>query len=108
MALLGGACLGGVLIVFLGENNENLMPVMVTLAKGGIKVSLDLCYLGNSLTFPAIFAGTTFGICNIFGKVATIVSPVLAEVRPPAPMIVFSVVTAIGTVVPIFIRIVPG
>ena len=53
---------------------------------------MELNYLANSLIFPAIFAGTAFGLCNSAAKVATIVSPLLAEYEPPLPMIVFSIV----------------
>jgi hypothetical protein len=64
---------------------------MVSFAKGGIKISFDVCYLANSTLFPAIFSGTAFGICNIGAKVATILSPMIAEVNAPIPMTVFSV-----------------
>lgn len=69
---------------------------MLTLAKSGIKVTLDTCYLANAILFPAIFAGTAFGICNVGAKVASILSPMLAEVDAPIPMIVFTCVSFVA------------
>jgi hypothetical protein len=76
---------------------------MVSLGKGGVKITFDICYLANSTIFPAIFAGTAFGLCNIGAKVATILSPMLAEIDPPAPMICFSVIALIAAFISLFI-----
>jgi len=64
---------------------------MVALAKGGVQATFDICYLANSFLFPAIFAGTAFGICNAAAKISTILAPMLAEFAPPLPMIIFSI-----------------
>jgi cytochrome bd-type quinol oxidase subunit 2 len=76
---------------------------MLTLAKGGVKVTLDICYMANSTLFPAIFAGTAFGFCNAGAKIATILSPMLAELEPPTPMIIFVVMSTISAAVCWFI-----
>jgi MFS-type transporter involved in bile tolerance (Atg22 family) len=101
------ATLGGIGVVLLGEGHEELMPFMVALAKGGVKATFDVCYLANSFIFPAIFAGTAFGFCNAGAKIATILSPILAEEKPPVPMIVFSIATGLASIAPIFIKTVP-
>jgi nitrate/nitrite transporter NarK len=95
---------GGIMILILSEANPDLVPIMISLAKGGAKVSFDICYLANSIIFPAIFAGTAFGLCNIGAKVSTILSPMLAEVEAPIPMIVFSIIALIASVVSLFIK----
>ena len=95
---------GGITIVLFSESNPSLVPIMVAFAKGGVKVNLDICYLGNSFLFPSIFAGTAFGICNAAAKISTILSPLLAEAEPPVPMIIFSILAAIGSVTPMFLR----
>jgi len=77
---------------------------MVLLARGGVKVALDLCYLANSTIFPAIFAGTAFGMCNIGAKLFTIFAPIIAEVKAPIPMIIFTIVVALGIVAATFIK----
>jgi hypothetical protein len=102
-ALIGGLC-----IAIFGESYEGLMPYMLAFAKGGVKATFDVCYLANSFIFPAIFAGTVFGFCNAGAKIATIISPLLAEERPPVPITVFCIVTGIASVFPLFIKTLPG
>jgi len=80
---------------------------MVAFAKGGVQATFDICYLANSFLFPAIFAGTAFGICNAGAKISTILAPVLAEFTPPLPMIIFSILTSMGAVFPMFIKTEP-
>jgi hypothetical protein len=80
---------------------------MITFAKGGVKVTFDVCYLGNTFLFPSIFAGTAFGFCNAGAKFSTIFSPMLAEVNPPTPMIVLSVLTSSAAVLSLFVKTAP-
>lgn len=94
---------GGVLLLSL-QSFTSIVPVMILLAKFGVSSTFNMCYLGNALIFPTIFAGTAYGICNTFGKLATIISPMLAEVKMPTPIIVFVVVTSTAAVLALFIR----
>lgn len=98
------AIAGSLSIIFASEGNDSIVPFMLTFARDGVKVTFDICYLANSLLFPAIFAGTAFGICNIGAKTATILSPLLAEIEAPYPMIVFSSIALMAIVLTQFIR----
>lgn len=82
------------LIIF--NNNTSVIPVFILLARFGVSATFNVCYLANGLIFPTIFAGTAFGICNMFAKLATIVSPELAEIEAPVPMIVFDIICALA------------
>lgn len=99
--------IGSVSLLIAGDKAGSLAPVMVLLARGGVKVALDLCYLANSTIFPAIFAGTAFGLCNIGGKSFTILSPLLAELEAPIPMLVFTIVVSIAIFAAMMIRTSP-
>ncbi len=92
------ALIGGLFLLFLGDGNPNLVPYFLSLAKCGIKVTLDTCYLANAMLFPAIFAGTAFGICNVGAKFASTISPMLAELEAPVPMIVFTCVSFLALI----------
>ena len=70
-----------------------------------MSASFNTCYLANSQIFPAIFAGTAFGLCNLGAKLATILAPMLAEVNPPAPMIIFVCTALLAGVLSLFIQI---
>ena len=95
--------LGGLLIIFLGDDFPKAVPFMLTLAKGGVKVSLDVCYFANSSIFPAIFAGTAFGFCNSGAKIATILSPMLAETEHPLPMVLVVIMSSLSAALAWFI-----
>lgn len=98
--------IGGILLL-LFQKYTSIVPVMILFAKFGVSSTFNMCYLGNALIFPTLFAGTAYGICNTFGKLATIISPQLAEVKMPTPIIVFLIVTSAGAVLALLIRVPP-
>lgn len=75
-----------------------VISIIVLLTRSGIKSTFDSCYLANSTIFPAIFAGTAFGFCNLGAKIVTIFSAPMAEVQPPVPMIILSCLAATALV----------
>ena len=102
IALTGGLCL-----LILGNANENLIPVFVLFAKAGVSATFNLCYLANAQIFPAIFAGTAFGICNIGAKLTTILAPLMDEAKPPVPMILFCLTAIVAGTLSFFIKKAP-
>ncbi len=78
---------------------------MISLARGGVKVAFDVCYLANSLLFPTIFAGTVYGFCNFGAKSATVLAPLIAEVEPPKPMIIFTSICIAAALLSFFITV---
>ncbi len=85
------------------ELGNGLMSVLVLFTRSGIKCTFDSCYLANSTIFPAIFAGTAFGLCNIGAKLVTIFAPAMAEITPPTPMVIFSCFASIALVAALMI-----
>ena len=77
---------------------------MISLARGGVKVAFDICYLANSLLFPTIFTGAVYGFCNFGAKSATVLAPLLAEIKPPTPMIIFTAVGAVAGALALFLK----
>lgn len=82
-----------------------LASVIVLLSRSGIKCTFDSCYLANSTIFPAIFAGTAFGFCNIGAKLVTIFSAPMAELEKPVPMIVFSCLAGVALVAALMLQV---
>jgi hypothetical protein len=99
VALVGGLCL-----MIFGDSNKSLIPVFVLFSKAGVTATFNLCYLANAQIFPAIFAGTAFGICNIGAKFTTILAPLMAEVKPPVPMILFCFTATVAGSLSFFIK----
>jgi hypothetical protein len=100
--------IGHITIVISSETNPGLVPIMLTFAKGGVKVTYDLCFLGNSFLFPSIFAGTTFGFCNAGAKLASIMAPLLAEVDAPIPFSVNSALVLFAAIISLFLKASPS
>ena len=99
--------LGHIALIIASETNPDLVPIMLTFAKGGVKVTYDLCLLGNSFLFPSIFAGTTFGLCNVGAKLSTILAPLMAEVDAPIPMSINATLVSIAAIVSLFLKASP-
>jgi MFS family permease len=70
---------GGVMILIWGENNPQIMPIFVTLAKFGISSGFVIVYVSTVDVFPTLFCATALGFCNFFARVATILAPLVAE-----------------------------
>jgi hypothetical protein len=98
------ATCGSVAMLLFSVKHPGAVPAMILMAKGGVKMTFNIVYLANAQIFPAIFAGTAFGICNIGAKLATIFSPYMAEVDPPVPMIVFTILASTASILALFIR----
>ncbi len=96
------AIIGGISLSTWADTDSGMptavISLLVLLTRSGIKATFDSCYLANSTIFPAIFAGTAFGFCNLGAKIVTIFSAPMAEVQPPVPMIILSCLAATALV----------
>ena len=99
--------IGSLVMIFFAEKYPDIVPIMVLLAKGGVKMSFTIIFFANSQIFPCIFAGTALGLCNMGAKFATILAPYMAEVDPPVPMIMCSIIASIAAISSLFIEVEP-
>ena len=89
---------GGFLIAFIPGATEYLIALFVLLAKFGISFAFQLVYFIMPTLFPVEITATAFGICNIFARFSTILSPILAELDGPTPMLCYAF-TSIGAMI---------
>jgi hypothetical protein len=54
----------------------------------GVTSAFDIAYLVNNSLFPTIFLATAYGCCNIVGRFITILSPEIARLDNPIPMLI--------------------
>ena len=80
-----------------------MIAIVVLLAKFGLGGAFNIVFLATSKLYPAIFASTVFGICNIFARLLSILSPIIAEEKEPVPILVFLVLASIATLLSLFI-----
>jgi len=70
----------------------------VLIAKFGISWAYNNCYLSTPLLFPAHLRVRIFGICHLMASFVTVLAPLIAEVNPPTPMIIFTI-ACIGSLI---------
>ena len=87
--LIGGVF--GLALAFLDPHYEYMIMICLLLTKFGVSSSLSLCFLVTSEYFPIIYSATVFGACNVFSRVISIFSPLIAEINAPLPMIIYGI-----------------
>ena len=90
--------IGGIMILFLGEDSTFWMPFFVLFAKFGISGGFNIVYISTLDVFPTLFCATAIGCCNFFSRFLTIFAPEIAEKEPPLPMILFTAFSLIGII----------
>jgi nitrate/nitrite transporter NarK len=68
------AVVGSVFYVIFGESHKNLITVMILGSKFGISGAFNLVYIAVSL-FPPLYSSTTFGLFNVFARLASMLAP---------------------------------
>eukprot|EP00347_Sterkiella_histriomuscorum_P023726 403333595 len=86
--LLGG--LFGISIIFIDRENTIMISICLLLTKFGVSSAFNLCFLVTAEYFPTLYSSTVFGACNVFARIMSIFSPLIAEVAAPVPMIVYT------------------
>ena len=73
--------------------------------KFGISCAFNTAYCANNLVFPVTIVSTSYGICNMFSRLATIAAPYVAEITPEwVPRAIFCAVLATAFVASCVLR----
>lgn len=59
--------------------SDEVIIVLVMIAKLGITAAFAIVYLITSEIFPTVFRGTTFGITNFIGRLGGVFAPLVDE-----------------------------
>lgn len=98
------AAAGGIFLVIFFSADGALIAVFVLFAKFGISFAFNIAYLATPQMFPTELTSTAFGICNIFARFSTVLSPLIAELPDPAPMSIFSISCIAAAFLPLCLR----
>ena len=95
------AAIGAIALMFAAHTTDSeydkiLIPIFVLITRFGINSAFTLCYIITADYFPSIVSSRVFGICNLFSRFATILSPMIAELDAPLPMILYSIICCIS------------
>ena len=67
----------------------------------GIVTAFDLVYLLVNDLFPTIFLATSYGVTNVVGRFVSILSPAMAYVPDPIPMLTLIAFSGLCVVLPL-------
>lgn len=77
--LISSFCLSFIGMLFLIINGQGAGQFLISLyvlgSKFGISSTFNMAYLGNPMLFPTEVLSISFGACNIFARVSTILAP---------------------------------
>lgn len=94
---------GGLFIVFL--NNKGIINALfVLIAKAGASISMNICQLFPSIVFPAHLRARAYGFVELVARLVLISCPLIVELDPPVPMLVFTVSAAASIIFVFFIK----
>ena len=98
------SCVGsiGALIFQSVYQAESQLPVAAAylVLYVGIVTAFDLVYLLVNDLFPTIFLATSYGACNVVGRLVSIFSPTMAYAPEPIPMLTLIIFSAICVFIP--------
>ena len=90
--------LGALLIMLVGFNNPQFMPIFVFLTKIGTQVAFVNSWVAPIAIFPTLFQTTAFGICGFFSNGMTILAPQYAAYDHPFPTILVTVLCIVAMI----------
>ncbi|CDW91268.1 organic cation [Stylonychia lemnae] len=103
MVSLGLAAISSFCIVQLSDYTY-LTPFFLFGSRLGVAAACNVLTIVNIVIFPADFRSTSFGICNIFARMAAILAPLVAELEYPYPYAILICVTTVYCVVSFFLK----
>ena len=78
------------------SHSDDWIPIMLLITRFGVAQAFCLAYLAVILLFPTILNATALGICNLAARIATIMAPVVAEVRLPINLLILFIIISIA------------
>jgi len=96
------AAIAGLGLILVGDEPIQIM-VYVLITRYGINSAFTLCYIITADYFPSIVSSQVFGICNVFSRFSTILSPLIAEIDKPVPMMVYCLICFLSMIVSLFL-----
>ena len=94
------------LLAFYAQNDKKFaIAVMLMGTKAGISMAGCGIYLSIILLYPTTCVATVFGICNILSRLASIASPIVAELEEPTPMVILTVSCSLAAALSLLVRI---
>lgn len=79
------------------SNIEFIMPVLLLVAGFGIEIAFLVCYVFTFEYFPLTERGTALKWCNLVARGITTLSPLIAELDAPYPVLCLLILVIVCT-----------
>ena len=102
-----GLAVGGAMMIILyglAHQDSFIFPCFILVAKLGISSAFNILYVSHADIFPVLFSATALGFCNFVTRIFTGLSPIVAQLEEPIPMVLFFALCTIGTAAVWFIE----
>jgi len=73
------AFFGMICLILFDNANRYIIAFFILGSKFGISAVYNIAYIGNTELFSLKILATSYGICNLVSRIATIFSPFIAE-----------------------------
>lgn len=84
-----------------------LIASFVFIAKFGIAIAYNLVYVITASLFPTERAATAFGLCEMSAMLCSVMSPIVAVLKSPTPMLLYSSTSIIALISALFLKTKP-
>jgi hypothetical protein len=84
------AASSSVFYLLFRNSHSHVLPLVLAVSGFSIVWACNVNWNGNAVLFPVIFASSTNGLCNLFGRLGCALAPQLAELPQPVPMSVIT------------------
>ena len=97
---------GGVVILAYGLQHEEAWTfvLLVILSKFGIACAMNINFVAHQAIFPPLFASAAMGYCGVLSRLFSTLSPLLAQMDEPLPMICFTITAALSCFLSLFLQ----
>ena len=94
---------GGIINMVVQTDNDYGIALMLLIAKFGVGGTFTLVFLSIAHLYPSVLATTTFGICNVCARMATIAAPLVAELDKVYSNLIFTILAISSAILCLFI-----
>ncbi len=81
------------------------ISILVFITRCGLNLAFCFIFVIHTEIFPTFFLGTSYGLCNCFGRSTTLLAPLIAEsANKMIPLVFLMISSVMGIIGSLFIR----
>lgn len=101
--LIQASCGAGVIFFIDPKNTGWIFPTLIGISRFFLTGSFTAVWVAHPPMFPTLFAVTSLGLSNLVARGTVIFAPLVAEIKYPIPMFIYTIMTVLAAISAIFI-----